>query len=248
MNLINSDGVQVQRGGYSPFGSSSQYSFYCGRRLNQCRCGRCDGRCGPTNGCPCNSCLEFSIEYNRKLFQMMISQSTYQFEIVVSDHPHPLVPLGPRNSGWACDGYRSPGGCLSGCTGFNQTTGWNNYRCSRCDFDFCDLCVIGKIRAIYIKNANGRYVFPGLLPIGTSHESAGDLLNITVPEVVYCAERRNECRCGGCDGQCGPSSGCPCNACRDVTLFLRHLRGHKLREPSFDSFLGIIQVRTVAAK
>lgn len=30
--------------------------YYCGRQMNQCRCGQCDGVCGPTNGCPCNAC------------------------------------------------------------------------------------------------------------------------------------------------------------------------------------------------
>jgi hypothetical protein len=30
--------------------------YYCGRQMNQCRCGQCDGLCGPTNGCPCNAC------------------------------------------------------------------------------------------------------------------------------------------------------------------------------------------------
>ena len=26
--------------------------------LSCCRCGKCDGQCGPSNGCPCNACVE----------------------------------------------------------------------------------------------------------------------------------------------------------------------------------------------
>ena len=30
--------------------------WYCGKKKNECKCGNCDGRCGPTNGCPCQDC------------------------------------------------------------------------------------------------------------------------------------------------------------------------------------------------
>ncbi|KAG2433117.1 hypothetical protein HYH02_012819 [Chlamydomonas schloesseri] len=39
-------------------GRSPRAIFYCGAALGQCRCGGCDGRCGPTNGCPCHACAE----------------------------------------------------------------------------------------------------------------------------------------------------------------------------------------------
>lgn len=33
----------------------------CRRRpLGQCRCGACDGVCGPSSGCPCDACVELS--------------------------------------------------------------------------------------------------------------------------------------------------------------------------------------------
>ena len=32
--------------------------LYCGKQKNQCKCNRCDGRCGPGNGCPCEDCFE----------------------------------------------------------------------------------------------------------------------------------------------------------------------------------------------
>ena len=59
--MRNSDGVKVQRGGPRGTGGDTGLPpasvYYCGRRMNQCRCGSCDGVCGPNNGCPCNSCL-----------------------------------------------------------------------------------------------------------------------------------------------------------------------------------------------
>eukprot|EP00930_Biecheleria_cincta_P042257 TRINITY_DN2906_c0_g2_i1.p1 TRINITY_DN2906_c0_g2~~TRINITY_DN2906_c0_g2_i1.p1 ORF type:complete len:619 (-),score=50.74 TRINITY_DN2906_c0_g2_i1:47-1903(-) len=54
---------------------------------------------------------------------------------------HLLWPLGNReDNGWACDGRRSPGGCLSGCTGFHQSLRWNRFRCAECDYDLCGRC------------------------------------------------------------------------------------------------------------
>ena len=32
------------------------------------------------------------------------------------------------------------GKCLSGCTGYNQSSTWKNWRCSSCDFDLCGKC------------------------------------------------------------------------------------------------------------
>ncbi|KAG2488809.1 hypothetical protein HYH03_012608 [Edaphochlamys debaryana] len=39
-------------------GRRAREVFYCGGVMGQCRCGRCDGQCGPTNGCPCHACAE----------------------------------------------------------------------------------------------------------------------------------------------------------------------------------------------
>jgi len=31
--------------------------WYCGKKKDECKCGTCDGTCGPTNGCPCQDCF-----------------------------------------------------------------------------------------------------------------------------------------------------------------------------------------------
>lgn len=57
-SLVNVD----DRGDIHPLGIQKVYRdigfIYCGRQMNQCRCGGCDGRCGPDDGCPCEECLE----------------------------------------------------------------------------------------------------------------------------------------------------------------------------------------------
>jgi hypothetical protein len=59
----------------------------------------------------------------------------------VKSHQHELVFI-VRDNGWSCSGMTEhPGGCLRGCTGFSQSTGWPRYRCDECDFDYCDLCL-----------------------------------------------------------------------------------------------------------
>ncbi|KAG2435903.1 hypothetical protein HXX76_007098 [Chlamydomonas incerta] len=51
-------GSDVGGGTGGDTGRSPRAIFYCGAALGQCRCGGCDGRCGPTNGCPCHACAE----------------------------------------------------------------------------------------------------------------------------------------------------------------------------------------------
>lgn len=140
LEIVNSEGAIIHRGtshsrtrGSSRVGTSN---FYCGRTMNQCRCGHCDGVCGPSNGCPCNSCFSF-LQLNHDLAN---EQSAIPDHIKVTTHPHNLFINGADN-GWACDGRRLPGGCRQGCIGFNTTTGWKRYRCNDCDFDLCEGCV-----------------------------------------------------------------------------------------------------------
>ena len=60
--LLNRAGDEASKGG-SRGGNggwtrrSPSEVWYCGQRRNQCKCGSCDGRCGPANGCPCDDCF-----------------------------------------------------------------------------------------------------------------------------------------------------------------------------------------------
>lgn len=52
---MNKDGVIAEL--------SSNKSFYCGRKIDCCVCGSCDGHCGPKNGCACSACAALSEQY-----------------------------------------------------------------------------------------------------------------------------------------------------------------------------------------
>ena len=61
------------------------------------------------------------------------------------DSSHPLEVLGTsQDNGWSCSGMNFSGGCKKGCTGFRQSTGWDRWRCTQCDFDLCDQCLESK--------------------------------------------------------------------------------------------------------
>ena len=65
--------------------------------------------------------------------------------VYMCDGSHPLEVLGTsQDNGWSCSGMNFPGGCKKGCTGFRQSTGWDRWRCTQCDFDLCDQCLESK--------------------------------------------------------------------------------------------------------
>jgi len=77
--------------------------------------------CSQCKGFFCESCLEGK-----------------DIWIPVKVHAHPLN-LTTRNTGWGCDGRNCEAGCLSGEW---PSYGWARYRCSECDFDLCEKCLI----------------------------------------------------------------------------------------------------------
>ncbi len=59
----------------------------------------------------------------------------------ISVHPHIMIYM--TTSSWFCDGKKLPNGCYSGKNFFNSNT--PRFRCSACDFDLCDKCVVNYI-------------------------------------------------------------------------------------------------------
>jgi hypothetical protein len=66
--LVNSDGAPVCISFDNAH--SKTRKVYCGRKVGQegylKQCSQCDGRCGPTNGCQCKSCIDY--EASREVF------------------------------------------------------------------------------------------------------------------------------------------------------------------------------------
>jgi hypothetical protein len=61
LSLLNRNGDAAKQG--SANGTNGGFAgvnpfqiWYCGKKKNECKCGSCDGVCGPTNGCPCEDC------------------------------------------------------------------------------------------------------------------------------------------------------------------------------------------------
>ncbi|CAF3448504.1 unnamed protein product [Rotaria sp. Silwood1] len=48
------------RGRYARLGSTGK--FYCGGTLDGSQCNCCNGKCGPTNGCNCSSCMLLDVQ------------------------------------------------------------------------------------------------------------------------------------------------------------------------------------------
>lgn len=241
--MRNADGDRIYLGSQRAFVSVTELNgvcdgsglrgnrvFYCGQLKNECRCGSCDGRCGPENGCPCSSCL---MELMSRSYASSASTPTYAAAypaapasvaglpdfINVSDHYHTLKRFA-RNDGWACDGRHLPGGCRSGCTDFRQLTHQmhHRWRCmDGCDYDLCGRCVEALRRPVQ-RNADGAEVHFGS---GSSWARAqrlglndrGGFAGLRCSEVYFCGRQQHQCRCGRCDGRCGPTNGCPCDAC-----------------------------------
>ncbi len=81
----------------------------------------------------CEEC-DFDLCYRPVL--VFIIRETY----FVSCHHHPLTTINKDNR-WACDGRKFTGGCVSGITDFDQTTGMKRFKCEKCDFDLCEKCL-----------------------------------------------------------------------------------------------------------
>jgi HECT-domain (ubiquitin-transferase)/SPRY domain len=61
-------------------------------------------------------------------------------QVKVSVHKH-VLHFDDADNGWSCDGRLLDGGCRSGVTGFNETTGVRRMRCTACDYDLCPPCI-----------------------------------------------------------------------------------------------------------
>src|SRR3990167_5798359 len=72
--ITNDEGARVMLG--------DTRVYYCGRWKYQCRCGTCDGCCGPDNGCCCNSCFRLNT-------QLGLHVPTPSFA-----HPRVFIPFG----------------------------------------------------------------------------------------------------------------------------------------------------------
>lgn len=161
--------------------------YYCGRMKSQCYCGTCDGVCGPNNGCPCFDCLEL---VGIKLNRLGHFAKRGQINIVVA-HMH------KRSSElFYCGRLKHPltcGICVGKC---DPTTG-------------CP-CVDCFELSTFKTNRMGDVCHKGYGTILGGHTG------VFSKDLFYCNKPKMQCHCGKCDGNCGPTNGCPCFDCLEL--------------------------------
>jgi len=98
------------------------------RGIPRFRCAKCDFDL-------CENCMNY---YRKKKFYEL--NKSYS----VNCHSHPLVYLGVNNNnydGWCCNGANLKEKCFSGVRDFEQTKGFERFRCDKCNFDLCRNCM-----------------------------------------------------------------------------------------------------------
>ena len=161
---------------------------------NQCKCGTCDGRCGPTNGCPCNECLQLLID-GRTVFMNRIGDISVRCSR--KDGPTGPIIL-PTSEIWYCGNRKNQCKCGT-CDGQCGPT-------NGCPCDDCFQLLLDS-QAVMI-NRSGDAAIQGGRKGGT-----GGWTGLQSSQLRYCGKRKNQCLCGRCDGRCGPNNGCPCGDC-----------------------------------
>jgi hypothetical protein len=243
--MKNDDGDLIYRGNGNltagDTGLPACEVFYCGKTKHECRCGECDGQCGPSNGCPCDSC------------KRVLVRSTAPGYIIFfrnSDGARVFRGTGDRGTGYLgmssssvyyCGRWKFQCHCGGLCDG----------RCGPDNGCPCDACVelLNQPSVIGdgLINSQGAIVLKGYHGYST-----GDV-HLPGVDIYYCGRRMNECRCGLCDGVCGPSNGCPCNSCKQLLALdknyrpLRNKAGFRVHKGSMPSIVVDLNVPALAA-
>lgn len=106
--------------------------LYCGLKKNQCRCGGCDGTCGPNNGCACEAC-------DSLLNDLVVAAR----EHLKCEEGHSLrkVTLGDPTLASGYDG----GYCCDVCEEDTSRRGRVFFHCDECTYDLCPNCAIKRV-------------------------------------------------------------------------------------------------------
>ena len=156
--------------------------FYCGKEADY-SCRRCDGICGPNDGCQCLACAELTEISETSGF---INSNGACTNLSFDD--------------WHSQGYKHYCGKLRGyrCTSCDGQCGPNNgCQCSAC----LELTLVNSMRPPnQKKNRDGNLSW-----ISFDNYHKNKLLN-------YCG-KQGDYSCSQCDGICGPTNGCQCKSC-----------------------------------
>lgn len=174
--------------------------LYCGNQytnINGCQCGKCNGHCGPDNGCPCPEC-ENTLSFILYSTGKMKCQICYKTLLRIN-----LLNLK----------YISEFGSNIFCDNCQQNYSHDNYipfmHCMKCNYNMCSKCAFEKIIPFKPKIPK--------LELGFN-KGAG---------MIYCRQNYTDsgfCLCSECDGNCGPENGCPCPLCEAILGYNIYLK------------------------
>lgn len=179
--------------------------LYCGKQYTSeggCACLKCDGFCGPDNGCPCPDCnytlayiLYCTGEMNCPRCKLKLLRLNFFNIINLNDLNN--------NSEIICHGCNKT--YKEKCLIFMH--------CRNCIYNLCPNCAFSKISLEKLS------AIRDVLYIGCS-EGQG---------IFYCKKSYTvpkKCICGSCDGLCGPYNGCPCPICDLILGYNIYLNSH----------------------
>lgn len=191
MNFLkqNKLGSFVKQGGIEGLGGDTGMLpiqlYYCGEFRQQCRCGGCDGYCGPTNGCPCNACCEL-LDLKVNSLGHLCRKGTIPNELVLGQEHFKVTDL------FYCGRIKNQCSC-----------GYCDGRCGPSNGCPCFDC----LELVDIKVNRLRH----FCKKGTENRIVGHVNKVS-SELYYCGKSKSR-NCGICAGVCDPTNGCPCEDC-----------------------------------
>jgi hypothetical protein len=160
--------------------------YYCGRR-GLYTCGQCDGQCGPTNGCNCPACAALDLAAGIAPFH---GRNRDGVPVRIGEGGrHFCGRYGLYTCARGCDGQCGPtnGCCCAACAEMDRAAGL------------------------------GPWHPPTAVPVpGPRRNRDGAIIQIGQGGHHYCGRRGLYVCPRGCDGQCGPTNGCCCQACGEL--------------------------------
>ena len=179
---INDEGAEVFPG------RQERHRYYCGRNLGRAAIPGSDGRCGPTNGPQCQSCIRFQVA--QRLPRPPDSQ-TFQ----VNDEGAEVFPGRQERHRYYC-GRNLGRAAIPGSDGRCGPT--NGPQCQSCiRFQVAQRLPRPPDSQTFQVNDEGAEVFPGRQE---RHR-------------YYCGRNLGRAAIPGSDGRCGPTNGPQCQSC-----------------------------------
>lgn len=168
---INSEGIQLIEGNGIWKGI-----LYCGRQYSsssQCKCGNCDGRCGPHDGCACPEC-ESILSY--MLYSTGKMKCGKCNGILIRLSLRNLQAVTKSYSAFICDI----------CRGRYDRKSIQVLHCFNCEYDVCPPCALKQVDISILENSQG------IIPKFGRNGGEG---------LLYCGRTYGySCLCGKCNG------------------------------------------------